>query len=308
MPTLNFLSRSRGWIAPALLALSATPRVEADLMVIRGPDPGDVFHNRIQRYDEVSGTYRGDAYAMNEGWTGLCRGPDGNVYALTNILGHGTIHVFDPEGRQLGALDASAVTFPGKMIFGPDGHLYVHGNPTADWSSPARAIIRLNGATGAFLGVFAAPAGRINWIGSPCFGPDGHLYTATNAGIARYDGRTGAFIDVFVPMGRGGLTDPRALLFEANGDLLVSDAGTDCILRYAAAGGDFLGVAVESSAGGMDNPEDLTFGPEGNLYVASLGSDQILRFEARSGVFLGVFVSAPSLRQPRQLLFSSPPR
>jgi len=46
------------------------------------------------------------------------------------------------------------------------------------------------------------------------FGPDGNLYVGTRSGnIIRYNGTTGAFIDVFVPAGRGGLSGSAFLAF-----------------------------------------------------------------------------------------------
>jgi hypothetical protein len=47
------------------------------------------------------------------------------------------------------------------------------------------------------------------------FGPDGNLYIAgyLNDAVLRYDGLTGAFMNVFVSHGSGGLGAPIALTF-----------------------------------------------------------------------------------------------
>jgi len=66
------------------------------------------------------------------------------------------------------------------------------------------------------LEVFVPPGGVVTPVGLT-FGPDGHLYVA-NAGTAevlRFDGMSGAFIDVFVEAGAGGLTGPRMIAWKA---------------------------------------------------------------------------------------------
>jgi streptogramin lyase len=50
------------------------------------------------------------------------------------------------------------------------------------------------------------------------FGPDGNLYVTSNAGVLRFDGDTGEFIDVFVTEESGGLNDPESLVFAIDDD------------------------------------------------------------------------------------------
>src|SRR5437879_4201716 len=62
----------------------------------------------------------------------------------------------------------------------------------------------------------AAGAGGLTNPGQIRFGPDGNLYVANlgaNNNILRFNGVNGAFIDVFVPAGTGGLGTPSAFTF-----------------------------------------------------------------------------------------------
>jgi hypothetical protein len=68
---------------------------------------------------------------------------------------------------------------------------------------------------------------------SSIFGPDGNgdgaqdLYVASGETdeVRRYDGNSGAFIDIFVTAGSGGLDDPGDLAFGPDGSLVVSSLG-----------------------------------------------------------------------------------
>jgi DNA-binding beta-propeller fold protein YncE len=91
------------------------------------------------------------------------------------------------------------------------------------------------------------------------FGPDGNLYvssTATNQ-VLRFNGTTGAFVDVFAS--GGGLTGPYGLAFGPDGNLYVSSVYTNQVLRYNGTTGAF--VDIFASGGGLNFPTFLTFTP-----------------------------------------------
>jgi hypothetical protein len=137
------------------------------------------------------------------------------------------------------------------------------------------------------------------------FGLDGNLYVTSggltsppdSSSVLRFDGKTGAFIDAFVPAGSGGLAGPRALVFGPDGNLYVncSDPGPGSVLRYDGTTGAFLDVFVssdnnppgENSAG---HPRGLVFGPDGNLYVSRPDQNTVLRYDGRTGAFIDAFV------------------
>lgn len=191
----------------------------------------------------------------------LAFGPDGNLYAAGagpvrryDVVTHALIDEFT-HGYELAQTRGIA--------FGPDGNLYV-----SNYSGAKGEVVRFDGATGAFLGVYIAGGrgglrapwkiafnGRgelliANWESgsgnilrfpsrgllppnaaefivrdglNPLYlaiGPDQNVYvsSAGNSGadgaVLRFDGRTGAFIDVFVPSVAGG---PRGLAFAPGG-------------------------------------------------------------------------------------------
>src|SRR5262249_12760994 len=125
---------------------------------------------------------------------------------------------FVPSGS--GGLD-----HPRGLVIGPDGNLYVVGGTLTGGD----AVLRFQGPTGpapgAFLGTFVAAGsgGLISADTALLFGPDGEkdgkldLYVGSSqfktfptavpgtSEVLRYDGTTGAFVDVFVSPDSGGL-------------------------------------------------------------------------------------------------------
>jgi streptogramin lyase len=129
--------------------------------------------------------------------------------------------------------------------------------------------------------------------------------------IARYDGQTGASVNLFVPPGVGGLGSgcgdaPLGLLFGSDGNFYVASGGaTDKVLRYDGQTGAFIDTFVANGSGGLDQPGSLAFGPDGNLYVSSTETDSILRYDGQTGAFIDAFVASGNggLDEPYGLVF-----
>ncbi|WP_152629528.1 PEP-CTERM sorting domain-containing protein [Haliangium ochraceum] len=138
-----------------------------------------------------------------------------------------------------------------------------------------------------------------------------HLLVASSRDdqVLRFDQDSGAFIDVFIPAGSGGLDDPDTLV--VRGDYLYVAGGTTLedsgIYRYELASGSF--VDVFASGGGLLRPYGFAFGPDDRLYVSSFRSDQILRYDATTGAFIDVFASgdgeAGGVNGPNGMVFDA---
>jgi hypothetical protein len=162
------------------------------------------------------------------------------------------------------------------ITFGPDGNLYV---ASGGWGGNGgifglAAVLRYEGPTspdklppGTFLGTFVQPgSGGLNSPLGLLFGPDGNgdgqqdLYVGTflahgtdfkskngTSAILRYDGKTGSFIDAFVPFGSAGMdgpdymtfteTDPATLAFSGSSNLISISAGQDKLLNSRSMAG-----------------------------------------------------------------------
>ncbi len=131
-------------------------------------------------------------------------------------------------------------------------------------------------------------------------GPDPNFMDA----VLRYDGKTGAFIDVFITPSVI-LEGPHGLTFGPDGNLYIGTRFTDSVLRYDGITGQFIGAFVPAGSGGLDDASAAVFGPNGSLYVASLGTDAILRYDGSTGIFLDAFVPAGSggLSRPHNMIF-----
>jgi hypothetical protein len=190
----------------------------------------------------------------------LTFGPDGNLYVADGRTNR-VLRYHGSTGAFLGvfvAAGSGGLADPSDLVFGPDGALYV-----SSFGGPA-AVLRYSGTTGALLGTFV-PMGSAG-VEEPLaisFGPDGLLFVVCDedAHIRRYDGATGAFVDVFATAGSPALTD---LSFGPDGDLYASNGEFNQVLRFEGMSGAPLGVVIDgngSAAGGLNGPNRFIFGP-----------------------------------------------
>ncbi len=110
------------------------------------------------------------------------------------------------------------------------------------------------------------------------------LYVASLSSVRRYNGSTGAFINVFASGGGLGLATRE--IFGPDGNLYVNSQ-TNQVLRYNGTTGAFMDVFA--SGGGLSFPNQLVFGPDGNLYVAGELSG-VARYNGATGAFIDNFV------------------
>ncbi len=175
----------------SLVTLTTLTTAKADAILLIANSDG----NNIIMFDESSKRFQGNFTQPGLGGLrapdSITIGPDGNVYVSSG--GSNSLNLLDlkyprdsavlrysPSGKFLGvAAVGGGLTRPYGNAFGPDGNLYVSSFRT-------NQILRYNGRTGAFLGVFASDnnggLGKLNGLNGPnglLFGPDGSLYVAT---------------------------------------------------------------------------------------------------------------------------------
>lgn len=158
----------------------------------------------------------------------------------------------------------SGLLNPTGIKFGPDGNLYVASAYTSQ-------VMRYNGKTGAFMGVYAT--------------------------------RNNGFPDNIVPEDLP-VPDFTVLVFGPDGNLYVTSLLENAILRYAgpqaARPGEFLGVYGQANANDseLSEPRSIVFGPDADLYVTSAGTGRILKYagplKQNPGSFVSVYADIAS--------------
>ncbi len=243
---------------------------------------------------------------------GIPSGPLGRLL-VANTRGNDVVR-FDPEtGAFLGTFippETGGLFSPDTMILGPDANgdgipdLYISSGtrPADSQERGASAIFRFDGLTGALIDSFVAndPTTDVDETGGLfrpygiAFGPDGLLYVSSflSDQILRYDGTTGAFVDVFATGDQmpGGLNGPNGLLFGPDGSLYVTTQGSVAvegepdfdfglpsqILRFDITTGAstvFAEPDPSPESFGFVSLLGMAIGPDGLLYTTDFAND-----------------------------------
>lgn len=225
-------------------------------------DPGS--EARIRPGDIVAANLASHVVSVYDGETGAYRGP-----------------AFEPGS---GGLQSAT-----GIAFGPDGDLYVG-------SAGNGRILRYDGATGDYVGVFAS-GGPLQQPFSLIFGPEGDLYVSSGPSVLRYapDGRFAGYA-----ARDSSLVQPIGLAFGPDGLLYVVNSTAPAIARFDPDSGTLVDVLVSDS---LAFPSDVAFGPKGALYVSNAGASRVVRFDGRTGAFDAVVAALPDQGVPMGLAF-----
>ena len=272
---------------------------------------------RVMRFDAQTGGFIDEFVAPQPQLrprNAMCFGTDGHLLVPASKVGPplpyalGVLRFSGTNGSLLDTFSSWPATAPGGdyddpdcATIGPDGHLYA-GAASLN-STGGKPIYRFNGKTGAFIGIFVpGGSGGLQCPGTLTFGPDGNLYVRNcfafgprnGFDILRFDGKTGAFIDVFVTLDLGQLTVAAGMAFGSDGHLYVGDYTHLSVLRYDGATGVFIDEFVPTLE--ANHPCGMTFGPEGDLYVANNGGGyskplygNVSRYDGRTGALVQVY-------------------
>jgi sugar lactone lactonase YvrE len=275
-----------------------------------GPD-GNVYvasgsTNQVLEYYGSTGGYLKAFVAAGSGGLstpyGVVFGPDGNLY----VASQSTNQVLEYNGSTGAFTEAFVVagsgglSSPEGLTFGSDGNLYVS-------SSNTNSILRYQGplasspgtplpATGQSGATFVAPSsGGLVQPLNLIFGPDGNLYVdgGQTAGILRYNGTTGAFMDSFAGGGVGGeWVYGRGMAFDQDGNLYVGDSG-NFVHRYNSQGNSLGDLLVGSVNPSLSKPFGMTFNAQGDLLITSRDSNSVVQYNSGVDVTLSAASSTP---------------
>jgi len=255
--------------------------------------------SEVLRYERQTGVFLGAFVTSGSGGLtsprSLAFGPDGNLYVSSETCcwpSTWSILKYDGQsGAFLGVFvpnGSGGLSYTDSLLFGPDGNLYAFTTNTP-------RIVRYDGQTGAFLGVFVGsfpcescfPSQPFSMV----FGLDGKLlvlversaFPNNEGAVLRYDGQTGAFLDVFVPFGSGGLHYPSNLTMGPDRNIYVSShqetipesPRKGAVRRYDGQTGDFLSLAVPPGFGGLGDAGTIVFMPVGAFGCVQLANQPL---------------------------------
>ena len=239
------------------------------------------YTDSVLRFDGSTGNFVDEFIPTGteglNGMAGICFGPNANLY-IVDYFGDRILEFNGATGAFIGVFVDTGIDTPEGIAFGPDGNFYL-----ANHGSVAE-VRRYNGSTGVFIDSFVTDgSGSITDPNGLTFGPDGHLYVSSGGldpdaddAVFRYDGTTGAFLDMFTSTASGGVDRPRLMAFVPGHSVTIT--GTAAISGLVFEDTDFAGTATGWDTGVADVAQanvdiELYDANNGDSYVASATTD-----------------------------------
>ncbi len=172
-------------------------------------------------------------------------------------------------------------------------------------SPDTHSVIRIDRDTGTIIGDFVAPSsGGLQLPSGLAYGPDGNLYVSDgpNGKVLRYNGRTGAFIDLFAH--DAALFGPSDLEFY-QGNLYVAMWSNASGLAGGVARLNGTTGALDATFGVENNHRvsSIEFDANGELYASSYDASDIRVFDPISGTMLRSMGNLGTFGRPMGMSF-----
>ena len=119
--------------------------------------------------------------------------------------------------------------------------------------------------------------GDDDWINAVYVADTGHNR------IVRY-ANDGRYLSFFGAKGKedGKFESPKAIAFDADGNLVVVDSGNSRLQKFTPQGEFMYAWGTPGMAGGMfNNPQQVAVASDGTMYVADTGNNRIQKFNPR---------------------------
>jgi hypothetical protein len=177
------------------------------------------------------------------------------------------------------------------IVRGPDGLLYVgNSGRNPGGGNDKNGVLRFDPVNSTLIDSFVSSGsgGLFNSSGPRmAFGPDGNLFVMSDRTqqVLRYDGTSGAFIDIFADA-IGGTDRVVDLQFNHAGDLLVMTRDEavprpthgSIVWKYDGPTVAFIDVHVPAGASGLLRGNEMIIGPDGDLYISNFADGSVHRF------------------------------